>query len=100
MGSTTSNPRLVLRDLPFAARLVLSVFLISVGIGYVSALVQLHFQHAKAGSVMPTGDDAVAIFSGPQGEKPVSKLVQLLEADESEKFNSTGQMRTAFTTHD
>ena len=52
--TTTSRP--VLRDLPLAARLVIATFLLSVGIGYFSALVQLHFQHAKPGSLLPDAE--------------------------------------------
>jgi hypothetical protein len=44
---TTSTPRFLLRDLSLSSRLVLSVFLLSVGLGYMAALIQLHFQHAK-----------------------------------------------------
>jgi hypothetical protein len=94
MGNT--SPRIVLRDLPLAARLVLAAFLISVGIGYCAALVQLHFQHASPGNVLPTAGDAVRIFSVSK-ERPVSKIEALLTADEDEKFNGIGQMRSAFT---
>ena len=55
-------PDITLRNLPLAARIVLSAFLISVGIGYTSALVQLHFQHAKPGELMPTKEDAADDF--------------------------------------
>jgi hypothetical protein len=92
-----TSARWTLRDLPLAARLVLASFLISVGIGYFSALVQLHFQHAKPGSVMPTGEDAVRTFHGPVGEAPSSRLVRLIEADEGLTFNGSGQMSAAFT---
>ena len=47
----TAPERLTLRALPLAARLVLAVFLIAVGLGYGSALVQLHFQHASPGQL-------------------------------------------------
>lgn len=90
--------RLTLRDFPLAIRLLMTVFLLSVGLGYFSALIQLHFQHAQAGELMPTGDDAVRIFHGATGEKPKSKIEQLLEAPETEKFNGSGQMRSALTT--
>jgi hypothetical protein len=93
MGNT--SPRLVLRDLPLAARLVLAAFLISVGIGYSAALVQLHFQHASPGNMLPTGDDAVRIFHG-QTERPVSKIETVLTADEDKPFTGSGQMRSAF----
>jgi hypothetical protein len=91
-----TSPRIVLRDLPLAARLVLAAFLISVGIGYCAALVQLHFQHASPGNILPTGNDAVRIFSGPTVH-PTSKFEQLLTGAEDLPFNGSGQMRTAFT---
>ena len=56
--------RLTLRDLPLPVRLVLSLFLLAVGLGYFSALVQLHFQNASPGEPLPTPDDVVEIFSG------------------------------------
>jgi hypothetical protein len=87
----------VLRDLPFAARLTLAVFLLCVGVGYFAAIVQLHLQHASPGEIVPTADDAVKIFHGPTGAKPLSKLEALLEADENLKWNGTGQMSAAFT---
>jgi cytochrome c553 len=86
----------VLRELPVAARVVLATFLFSVGIGYGSALVQLHFQHASPGSFLPTAKDAENVFHGPTG-KPVSTMERLLTAPETGKFNGTGQMSAAFT---
>ncbi len=94
-------PRLTLRALPLSARLTLTAFLISVGLGYLAALTQLHFQHASAGSLLPTVDDAARVYHGNTAKdgKPKSKIEILLEADESLKFNGSGQMRTAFTTN-
>jgi hypothetical protein len=86
-----------LRDLPLPARIVLAVFLISVGIGYISALIQLHFQHASPGSPLPSKEDAVKVFHGHVGAKPQSKIEALIVADESQPFNGTGQMVAAFT---
>ncbi len=88
--------RLTLRSLPLAARLVLALFLLAVGIGYLSALVQLHFQHASPGQVMPSADDVVKRFHGDDSKK-VSTLQRLLEADESQPFNGSGTMAPAFT---
>jgi mono/diheme cytochrome c family protein len=92
------TPRpLTLRDLPLAARLTLALFLISVGIGYVSALVQLHFQHAAPGEMLPTPDDAVRTFHGHVGDKPKCKIEQLLPEDyKGKKMNGQGQMTSAF----
>jgi hypothetical protein len=97
MDALPTTPRIVLRDLPLAARLTLALFLISTGVGYLSALVQVHFQHATPGNALPTGDDAERIFHGPRG-KPVSPLERLLTADEHGSFNGGGSMAAAFTT--
>jgi hypothetical protein len=86
-----------LRELPLAARLTLALFLISVGIGYVSALVQLHFQHASPGEPLPSPDDAVRVFHGHVGEKPKSRLEQVLPEVDQGPFNGSGQMTSAFT---
>lgn len=90
-------PRTYLRDLPLAARLTLAAFLISVGLGYTAALIQLKVQHARPGDSMPAAEQVVAIYHGQTG-RPQSKLELLLEADEGLPFNGSGQMRTAFTT--
>jgi hypothetical protein len=95
--SKPTNPRtFILRELPLAARLTLALFLISVGIGYLSALVQLHFQHATPGELLPTGQSAVNIFHGPT-TKPVSTIERLLMAPEQLPFNGSGEMSRAFT---
>jgi hypothetical protein len=86
-----------LRSLPFAARLTLAAFLVSVGVGYASALVQLHFQHAAPGNMLPTKDDVRKIYNGAQ-ERPACKIERLVLADESLTLNGTGQMSAAFTT--
>ncbi len=56
--------RFTLRDLPFPAKLVITTFLISVGLGYLWGLVQMHFKHAGKGDVMPSLTDTVEQFSG------------------------------------
>jgi hypothetical protein len=56
--------RYTLRDLPTPAKLVVTVFLLSVGLGYVWAMVQLHFKHASPGEPMPGIKDVVAHFAG------------------------------------
>jgi len=63
--------RFTLRDLPLPAKVVLTVFLLTVGLGYLSAMVQLHFKHASKGNVMPSVSDVVENFSGqrPPWEK-------------------------------
>ena len=96
--------RVTLRDLPLPARLTLSLFLMAVGLGYFSALVQLHFKDANPGEALPTPDDLVEIFSGvenwtgkkPTPPKPVSKMEQLIMAPETLAHNGTGTMSFAF----
>jgi hypothetical protein len=90
-----SPERFVLRNLPLAARLALAAFLVSVGIGYFSALVQLHFQHARPGNLLPDGDDATDIY---HGQRQTSQLERLLVASEHRPFNGGGAMSQAFTT--
>lgn len=84
------------RDLPFSARLVLGVFLVSVGLGYAAALVQLHFQHAGAGKPMPDREDVIRVFHGIPG---ASEMERLLVTPEDKPFASGGQMRSAFFDH-
>lgn len=61
---TSSGPRYTLRDLPLPAKLVVSTFLISVGLGYLWAMAQIHFKHATQGNPMPSMADLVTRFSG------------------------------------
>jgi hypothetical protein len=99
MGTDNPTPAqpLRLRNLSLPARLVLSAFLISVGCGYLAALVQLHFQHASPGNPLPTRDDVLRTFYGKlPGDKRESKIGHLLNADESLPFNGGGQMKAAF----
>jgi hypothetical protein len=56
--------RYTLRELPVPAKLVVSAFLISVGIGYLWAMAQIHFKHASPGHPLPTTADLVTRFSG------------------------------------
>jgi len=88
--------RFTLRQLPLAARLTLALFLLAVGLGYLSALVQLHLQHASPGQVIPTAADAVRLFHGDPGPA-TSHLQRLIEADETLPFNGAGSMAGAFT---
>ena len=53
-----------LRDLPLPAKLVVTVFLMSVGLGYCWAMMQLHFQQASKGNLLPGITDVVERFSG------------------------------------
>ncbi|HEY2785889.1 MAG TPA: hypothetical protein VGJ05_13045 [Fimbriiglobus sp.] len=78
------HTRFTLRQLPLPAKLVVSVFLVSVGLGYFSALVQLHLRHgSRNGDPLPSASDVVERFSGlkkssPGGPEPVSKIERLI----------------------
>ncbi|MHB1423106.1 MAG: hypothetical protein ACYC3I_07920 [Gemmataceae bacterium] len=105
----------VLRDLPLPIRLTLTVFLLAVGVGYFSALVQLHFQHASRGNPLPTPDDVVERFCGiehfwsgkPDDEAPkeptlpICQLERLIMGPEQGlPFNGSGSMALAFFNKD
>jgi hypothetical protein len=62
--TTSSGARPTLRDLPLPAKLVVTTFLISVGLGYLWAMAQIHFKHASLGNALPTTADLVTRFSG------------------------------------
>ncbi len=99
--------RYTLRHLPLAAKLVLSAFLIAVGLGYFSAIVQLHLQHSERnGEVLPTPSRTIEIFAGvkkfdPNAPKPVSKLEKLVMGPiEGAPWNGSGSMAAAFFKRD
>jgi cytochrome c553 len=100
------SPRFCLRDLPIPAKVVITCFLISVGLGYTAALVQLHFQDSKSGDAMPTVSDVVLKFTGKKWfteppPPPVSKFVKLITApEEGPPFNGSGTMSPAFFSKD
>ncbi len=97
MGEPLTS-RWLLRDLPLPSRLVLSLFLMSVGFGYCSALVQLHFAGgAKAGEPLPGIDEIKRIYGNQAGAIPMSQLERLLTNKEG-GFNGAGTMAPAFTT--
>ncbi len=95
-------PRITLRQLPFAARLVLSVFLIAVGLGYFSAMVQLHMKHSKKeGEPLPTPADVVEVFAGlklfdPTAPVPISRAETLLTGDPTATDMGKDNMAPAF----
>jgi hypothetical protein len=77
-------------------RIVLAVFLVLAGCGYLSALVQVHYQSASPEELLPGPDRVRAIYAGrPDTDQPL--VVRLLES-EGGPFNATGSMRPAFTT--
>jgi hypothetical protein len=85
--------RWTLSDLTLAVRLTLAMFLISVGVGYLSALVNLHFQEASPGNLLPDESDVLRSY---RGTHKVSQFERLLLAHSSLPFNGQGQMRAAF----
>jgi cytochrome c553 len=99
---TVSPVRLTLRQLPLPAKLVLTVFLCSVGLGYFSALVQLHLKHSsKVGDPMPTPADVVEVFSGlkphdPNAPPPCAKIDTLITGDPTAADISKDNMTPAF----
>src|SRR5262252_6290225 len=88
------RPRL--RDLPGEVRLVLAAFLVLAAAGYSAALVQVHYQSAGSGELLPGPDRVREIYAG-SGEVPRSKVERLLEAPNG-PLNASGTMRPAFTT--
>lgn len=95
-----------LRDLPLPVKVVATVFLLAVGLGYTSAMLQLHIQDSKKGSPMPTPDDVVLKFTGkkrfdpnePLPAAPASRLESLVVAETEDITGTT--MAGAFTTQD
>jgi mono/diheme cytochrome c family protein len=93
-ATSATSHRFVLRDLTFPARLVVTAFMLSVGIGYVSAIVNLHMQEASPGNPLPDKDDVVNVY---HGNANASQMERVLTAHESLPFNGQGSMRAAFT---
>jgi hypothetical protein len=94
------SDRVTLRAFSLPVRLTLAAFLISVGVGYGSALVQIHFQDAKGGQLMPSRADMIRKFNGEQDpSKRLSPLERLIRTPESEDtpFTGQGSMFRAFT---
>jgi hypothetical protein len=92
-----------LRDLPTPAKLVISCFLCAVGLGYFSAMVQLHLQHSsRNGDPLPNKADVVEIFAGwkpatAADMDPKSKLQMLIMGPiQGVPFNGSGSMAAAF----
>jgi mono/diheme cytochrome c family protein len=100
---TAAAPRFTLRQLPLPAKLVVTLFLLTVGLGYFSALVQMHFQHTQAdGTPMPGVNDVIEIFAGkrkiPVAEaramQPQSKLESVIRG--SKDVFTSASMSAAF----
>ena len=94
--------RLTLRQLPLPAKLVLTCFLLAVGLGYCSAMVQLHLKHSnKEGEPLPTPDDVVERFSGlkkpdPNAPPSPAKIDALISGDTKAAKVSKANMAPAF----
>lgn len=89
-----SGPEGILNSWPLPARIVVACFLFSVGIGFTSAMVNLHFQEATPGNLLPSDEDVVRAYHGKKG---MTALERLLTLPESLPFNGSGSMRAAFT---
>lgn len=101
----SAESRFTLRDLPLPAKLVVTCFLLAVGLGYSAAMVQLHFQDSKSGKELPTVEDVVLKFTGKKWfesdpPRPTSKFVKLLSTSAGAPFNGTGTMYPAFNARD
>lgn len=99
---TDPAPRSLLRQLPLPAKLVVTAFLIAVGLGYFSALVQLHMKHSnKDGEALPTLADVVERFSGvkkpdPDAPPPKSKIHELVSGNRDDADVGKTNMAPAF----
>lgn len=98
--SDTLRPRYTLRDLPLPAKLVVSAFLLAVGLGYFSAMVQLHIAHSdQEGNPLPTPDDVVKRFSYfekfDENKKPVSHVEHLISGHREDGWGASN-MTPAF----
>jgi hypothetical protein len=95
MHEPTPPQRFTLRDLSLPARLVLSAFLISVGVGYLSAMVQLHFQQSGRNGVhLPTKENVIETFHGKKNL--TSQLVRLISGPETGNPDKGDNMTPAF----
>ena len=102
MSLSDTPARFTLRQLPVAAKLVVTVFLLAVGLGYLTALVQVHNKDTeKDGSPMPTPARLIEIFSGlkeadPNAVPPFSRMDKLLDGDRTAPDVSHDNMAPAF----
>jgi hypothetical protein len=105
MPEPTPASRFTLRQLPLPAKLVVSTFLLAVGLGYTSAMIQLHMGHSsKDGNPLPTVDDVRAVFAGKVwqtgGEpRPVCRLEEIVSGSPEGKLTKAN-MTPAFFAED
>jgi len=90
-----------LRTLPLAAKLVIAVFLLSVGLGFCSAMVQLHFKETPLdGTVLPGPDNVQQKYCGYRefdGKFPTSKLESIIAGDPNGAFNKANMAPAFFS---
>lgn len=102
--SDTPRPRYTLRDLPLPAKLVVSAFLLSVGLGYCSAMVQLHMKHSDMdGDPLPSPDDVVERFSHYtpfDGKYPPSKIEAIISGDRETGWGAANMTPAFFANSD
>ena len=95
-------PHFRLRQLPFPAKLVVTAFLLSVGLGYFSAMIQLHMKHsARDGNPLPGPNDVIEVFAGlkpvePGAEEAPATIDRLISGDINAKSESKANMAPAF----
>ncbi len=91
--------RFSLSDLPLPAKLTVTVFLLSIGLGYVSAMVQLHMKDTKKdGTPMPGVPDVrekYCSYTEYSGKYPGSKFESIISGDKNGAF-SKSNMAAAF----
>jgi len=94
--------RFTLRQLPLPAKLVVTAFLFAVGLGYVSAMVQLHINHSdRDGNPLPTPANVIERFSGlkefdPDAPIPCSRMDTLLTGNPKAAEVTKDNMAPAF----
>jgi hypothetical protein len=86
--------RFTLGSLPLPPRLLIAGFLLTAAAGYLSALVQVHYQMAAPSALLPGPTEAEDYYHGPR--EPRSPVERLLETP-SGPLNGAGTMRPAFT---
>lgn len=94
MNQAPTTTRLSLLDAPLPLRLLVATFLASVGIGYCSALVNLHFQEASPGNPLP---DAADVIRSYHGDSSSNQIARLISSPDSLPFTGSGSMRGVFT---
>lgn len=96
MSVSETPVRFTLRQLPLPAKLVVTAFLFAVGLGYVSAMVQLHLQHSdRDGNPLPTPANVIERFSGLSESPPKSQIEEVISGNPYRGWGSSN-MTPAF----